>query len=139
MTRSRTTRRAVLKAAPAVAAAMAVPAVALGDDPNQLLEVVTGEAEIARLFARIEQMKVDLDVYLGTFDGCDPAVDVACDAGVEEIDAVGVTMVAIEPRTFWLGENVDPEDGAGVHDAARGVMRGRIRRLVGYPSADHVG
>ena len=56
---------------------------------------------------------------------------------------VGATMMAIEPRTpaelamqvaFWLGENVDPEDDAGEHDASRGVMHGRIRLLCGFPA-----
>lgn len=135
------TRRAALKAAPAVAA-LAVPAVALGDDPNRLLEAVAGESEIARRFARIERMKADLDAYLDTCDSGDPAVDVACTLGNAEINAVATRMMEIEPETpadlamqvaFWQGENVDPGDDAGEHGASRETMRARIRRLAGLP------
>jgi hypothetical protein len=138
-------RRAVLKAAPAVALAAAVPAVALGDDPAQLLEVVApGESEIMRLFARIERMKADLDAKLDTFGDSDPAADEFGAAGLAEINAVAETLMAIEPQTavefamqvaYWQGENIDPDSNAGEGGAGEEVLRARIRRLVGYPAA----
>lgn len=131
------TRRRLLRAAVAAGVVAAVPAVA-----------TEAASQIGRLFAQIEQMKVNLDAYIDTFSRDDPAVDVAINEGVAAIDAVGMRMMAIEPLTaadlamqvaFWQGENVDPDDDAGEHGASRDLVRSYIRRLAGLPDLPAAG